>query len=65
MDRQTITCFVFGALLIAFAIYLSRRSAFFGILIGLLGFYIALLPVTLLYFPNAPLREVLLAVFAN
>jgi len=65
MDRQTVTCFVFGALLIAFAIYLSRRSTFVGILIGLLGFYVALLPVTLLYFPNAPLREALQAVFAN
>jgi hypothetical protein len=65
MDRQTVTCFVFGALLIAFAMYLSRRSTFLAILIGFMGFYIALLPVTLLYFPNAPLREVLLAVFAN
>jgi hypothetical protein len=65
MDRASLLSFVLGALLVASAIYVSRRSALLGIVVGVIGFYIALLPVTLLYFPDAPLHDVLRKVLAN
>ena len=49
----------------ASAIYLSRRSRLLAVVIAALGCYIALLPVILLYFPDAPLQDVLRTISAN
>ena len=65
MDRASLLSFVLGALLVASAIYVSRRSSLLGIVVGAIGFYIALLPVTVLYFPNAPLHDVLRSLLAD